>query len=312
MILPAHHTFAMLTHHSGHKLKPLLPPTQQQHRQTTQQTTPPNIIDPIFKEQTQARARSPLVHDYTPPTPPRPAANSRRSSWGPPACSAPKHTSTTTTASPGIPMLPPTHNAAASPGMGKRCISLERRRQSLDSAIYGSWAQAVVLEPSPSLLACCSFSSLCHAASMHVLSTHPLTKPADFIIHSQATHFILLFCRCGVVWRALGSAGVPVDPTLLAAPQRRPTEMVPLPPPPLLPPRPSSSLATPPFVVFYIVRHGESTGNRGGVLQGQRDYSHRDRATASRNRRPTDPAGGRVSGKGGGRRHVVFSMCICK
>jgi len=57
MILQAHHTFAMLTQYSGHKLKPLLPPTQQQHRQTTQQTTPPNIIDPIFKEQTQARAR---------------------------------------------------------------------------------------------------------------------------------------------------------------------------------------------------------------------------------------------------------------
>lgn len=40
---------------------------------------------------------------------------------------------------------------------------------------------------------------------------------------------------------------------------------------PALPP-PSDSLATPPLVVFYIVRHGESTGNRDGVLQGQRDY----------------------------------------
>lgn len=46
--------------------------------------------------------------------------------------------------------------------------------------------------------------------------------------------------------------------------------MVPF-PRPFLPP-PSSTLATPPLVIFYIVRHGESTGNRDGVLQGQRDY----------------------------------------
>ncbi|EKU22162.1 phosphoglycerate mutase, partial [Nannochloropsis gaditana CCMP526] len=30
--------------------------------------------------------------------------------------------------------------------------------------------------------------------------------------------------------------------------------------------------ATSPLVVFYIIRHGESTGNRQGILQGQRDY----------------------------------------
>jgi len=127
----------------------------------------------------------------------------------------------------------------------------------------------VLAEPLASCLLFLLFSVPRHK---HVLSTHPLTKPAVLNIHLQATHFVLLSCRCGVVWRALGSANVPVAPTLLAAPRRRPTEMVPLPPPPLLPPRPSSSLATPPLVVLYIVRHGESTGNRDGVLQGQRDY----------------------------------------